>query len=58
MVLDREAVGLVANALQAQAWFPDIWNLIQHEYEVVRVFPGTLGDGQVVVCRRRGNGVG
>ena len=41
-----------------QAWFPDIWNLIQHEYEVVRVFPGTLGDGQVVVCRRRGNGVG
>jgi hypothetical protein len=41
-----------------QAWFPEIWKVIQDEYEVVRVFPGTLGDGQVVVCRRRGNGIG
>ena len=41
-----------------QAWFPDIWSLVQREYEVVRVFPGTLGDGQIVVCKRRGNGAG
>lgn len=39
-----------------QAWFPDIWKLVQRDYDVVRVFPGTLGGGDIVVTRRRGEG--
>lgn len=37
-----------------KAYLPEIWDVIQRDYEVVRVFPGTLGGGDVTVCRRRG----
>jgi mannosyltransferase len=37
-----------------KAWVPEIWEVIQRDYEVVRVFPGTLGGGDVNVCRWRG----
>lgn len=37
-----------------KAWIPEIWDVIQRDYEIVRVFPGTLGGGDVVVCRWRG----
>jgi hypothetical protein len=37
-----------------KAWVPDIWEMVQRDYDVVRVFPGTLGGGDVVVCRWRG----
>lgn len=37
-----------------KAYLPDMWDVIQRDYEVVRVFPGTLGDGAVTVCRWRG----
>ncbi|MCH8806866.1 MAG: glycosyltransferase family 39 protein [Planctomycetes bacterium] len=30
-----------------------IWDVIERDFEVVRVFPGTLGDGAVTVCRER-----
>lgn len=36
-----------------QAWHPELWETIQTDYEVVRVFAGTLGGGDVVVCRSR-----
>jgi 4-amino-4-deoxy-L-arabinose transferase-like glycosyltransferase len=36
-----------------EAWLPDVWERVESEYEVVRVFPGTLGGGDVVVTRRR-----
>jgi 4-amino-4-deoxy-L-arabinose transferase-like glycosyltransferase len=37
-----------------KAWVPEIWDAVQRDYEVVRVFPGTLGGGDVIVCRWRG----
>jgi hypothetical protein len=37
-----------------KAWLPEIWEVVQRDYEIVRVFPGTLGGGDVVVCRWRG----
>ena len=37
-----------------KAWVPEIWGVVQRDYEIVRVFPGTLGGGDVVVCRWRG----
>jgi hypothetical protein len=36
-----------------RAWYPELWESIQEDYEVVRVFGGTLGGGDVIVCRRR-----
>jgi len=39
--------------IQLRAWHPDIWEAIESRFEVVRVFPGTLGGGQVVVARSR-----
>lgn len=37
-----------------KAWLPEIWEMVQRDYEVVHVFAGTLGGGDVVVCRWRG----
>lgn len=31
----------------------DIWSAVQSDFEVVRVFPGTLGSGEVFVARER-----
>jgi hypothetical protein len=33
---------------------PEIWNAIRTEFEQVRVFRGTMGDGAVYVCRSKG----
>lgn len=33
--------------------FPDLWTLIQNECSVEKEFRGTLGEGQVYVCRYR-----
>jgi mannosyltransferase len=32
---------------------PDIWDAVQKDFETVRIFPGTLGGGEVYVCRSR-----
>jgi len=32
---------------------PEIWEMLQRVFEVDKVFPGTLGGGEVTVCRRR-----
>ena len=56
---DSRTVWLVYTLpVHLRAWFPEIWAVIQSEYETVRVFPGTLGDGDVVVCRWRGGAAG
>jgi hypothetical protein len=42
--------------IQLEAWHPDVWNSIQSDFEVDRVFPGTLGNGEVVVVKSRNRG--
>jgi hypothetical protein len=37
--------------VQLQAWHPDIWQIIESECGDGAVFPGTLGGGDVTVCR-------
>ncbi|HEX6127217.1 MAG TPA: glycosyltransferase family 39 protein [Pyrinomonadaceae bacterium] len=39
---------------EIQAFSPDLWKSIQNDFEIVRIFPGTLNGGEVVVCRSRG----
>lgn len=41
---------------QLQAWHPDIWRTVHERYELARTFPGTLGAGEVIVCRARKRG--
>ncbi|HKZ78779.1 MAG TPA: glycosyltransferase family 39 protein, partial [Pyrinomonadaceae bacterium] len=38
--------------VEIKAYRPDIWEVIQNEFEVVKVFPGTLGGGEVYVCQQ------
>jgi 4-amino-4-deoxy-L-arabinose transferase-like glycosyltransferase len=38
--------------VEVKAYRRDIWQTIQTEFAVVKVFPGTLGGGEVVVCRQ------
>jgi 4-amino-4-deoxy-L-arabinose transferase-like glycosyltransferase len=38
--------------VEVKAYRRDIWETIQTEFAVVKVFPGTLGGGEVVVCRQ------
>ncbi|MGE0126715.1 MAG: glycosyltransferase family 39 protein [Blastocatellales bacterium] len=39
--------------VEVKAYHPDIWRVIEQDFEVVKVFPGTLGGGEVYVCRRQ-----
>ena len=39
--------------IEIQAFQPRVWKTIERDFEVVRVFPGTLGEGEVFVCRER-----
>jgi hypothetical protein len=39
--------------VEVKAYRPEIWQRIQSDFAVDRVFPGTLGGGDVVVCRQR-----
>jgi mannosyltransferase len=41
--------------IEVKAFRPDIWRMIERDYEVVQVFPGTLNGGEVFVCRKRIN---
>ncbi len=34
-----------------RAWQPEVWRAIQTDYNCQMTFPGTLGDGEVNVCR-------
>ena len=39
--------------IQVRAYHPDIWELIARDFEVISVFPGTLGGGAVTVTRTK-----
>jgi mannosyltransferase len=41
--------------VEVKTYRPEVWQAIQNEFEVVKVFPGTLGGGEVFVCRERSN---
>jgi hypothetical protein len=38
--------------IEIKAYRPDIWGIIERDFEIVKIFPGTLGGGEVYVCRR------
>ncbi len=49
----HETVWLVYTlAPQLRGWHPEIWEVIERDFEPVRVFYGTLGGGEIYVCRR------
>ena len=39
--------------IEIKAFRPDLWRIIERDYEVVQVFPGTLNGGEVFVCQKR-----
>lgn len=39
--------------IEVRVYRPEVWNVINADFEVVKVFPGTLGGGEVYVCRQR-----
>ncbi len=45
-----------ASPIYVQSRQPEIWNAIATEFEPVRVFRGTMGDGTVYVCRSNAPG--
>jgi hypothetical protein len=49
----HETVWLVYTLpIEIKAYRPDIWGIIERDFEIVKIFPGTLGGGEVYVCRR------
>jgi hypothetical protein len=38
-----------------KAFRPELWSMIENDYEIVQVFPGTLNGGEVFVCQRKIN---
>jgi 4-amino-4-deoxy-L-arabinose transferase-like glycosyltransferase len=38
---------------EIKAFQPQLWREIEKNYEVVRIFPGTLNGGEIFVCRKR-----
>ena len=41
--------------IEVKAVRPELWQMIETEYDVVKVFPGTLNGGEVFVCRKKLN---
>lgn len=39
--------------ISIRANYPEIWEAIQTEFKVVRVFPGTLAGGEIYVCKSK-----
>lgn len=38
---------------ELRAFHPDLWNAVNADFDTVKIFPGTLGGGEVYVCRER-----
>lgn len=38
---------------EIKAFHPDMWEMIEKDYEIVKVFPGTLNGGEIFVCQKR-----
>lgn len=34
-----------------QSRYPDVWEAIRDRFKVIKVFPGTIGDGDIFVCK-------
>ncbi len=50
----HKAVWLVYTLpIEVKAYRPEIWSIIERDFEIVKVFPGTLGGGEVYVCMNR-----
>ncbi|MBI3664624.1 MAG: glycosyltransferase family 39 protein [Acidobacteria bacterium] len=39
--------------VEIQAYHPGLWAVVEKDFQIVKVFPGTLSGGEVTVCRRR-----
>lgn len=39
--------------IEIKAARPELWQMIQNDFEVVKVFPGTLNGGEVFVCQKK-----
>jgi hypothetical protein len=39
--------------VELRAAHPDLWKIMESDFDTVKVFPGTLGGGEVYVCRDR-----
>jgi hypothetical protein len=39
--------------IELKAFHPELWRIVNAEFAPVRVFPGTLGGGEVYVCEER-----
>ena len=39
---------------EIRAFQPEVWRTIESEFEIVKSFPGTLGGGDIFVCKSRG----
>ena len=39
--------------IHLQAFEPPLWEIVSRDFEVMKSFPGTLGGGDVFVCRQR-----
>jgi hypothetical protein len=50
---DHQHIWLVYTLpVEVKTYRPEVWQEIQSGFEVVKVFPGTLGGGEVYVCRQ------
>jgi len=36
-----------------RAFHPDLWSVVHADFDTLKIFPGTLGGGEVYVCRER-----
>jgi hypothetical protein len=36
-----------------RSFHPDLWSVVNADFDTVKIFPGTLGGGEVYVCRER-----
>lgn len=41
--------------IEIKAFRPDLWRMIERDFEVVQVFPGTLNGGEIFVCQKKIN---
>ncbi|HMM80891.1 MAG TPA: glycosyltransferase family 39 protein [Pyrinomonadaceae bacterium] len=39
--------------IEIKAFKPDLWKVIERDYSVVKIFPGTLNGGEVFVCKKK-----
>jgi len=54
MVREHSTVWLIYTMpIHMRVYHPDIWGTIERDFERVKVFPGTLGGGELYVCRTK-----